>query len=47
MRKYLYILFLVPFIIFAQEKQEQEKSGFNDEQQEEVKIELADKQLSS
>ncbi len=45
MKKQLYILFLLPFIVFAQEQQVEQKQGSNKEPEEEVKIKLADKQV--
>ena len=45
MKKHLYILFLFPFIVFAQEEQLEQQQDSKKGPQEEVKIKLADKQV--
>jgi len=45
MKNYLYILFLLPFLVVAQEQQLEQQQDSKKGSQEEVKIKLADKQV--
>ncbi len=45
MKRHLYILFFLPFLVFAQEQQQVQQQGSKNDPQEEIKIKLADKQV--